>query len=86
MPKFITSVKLQEASERDYDRLSQELKKYSFQPVSDVKAGQKNASFVFNSTGTKGLLDTTTVVSLAAASTGKKYSFTVIREKAKIES
>ncbi len=44
------------------------------------------SSIVFNSMSNKSLLDTTTEVSLAAATTGKKYSFTVIKERAKLES
>jgi hypothetical protein len=89
MPKFITSIKLQEASEKDYAILSRELKKYFFNPVSDHntnKSTGNSPAFTFNSTRHKNLLDTTTAVSNAAASTGKKYSFTVIREKSKIES
>ena len=89
MSKFITSIRLQEATERDYATLSQEMKKNAFNPVSDQKhgkAGGNSSTFVFNSTGNKSLLDTTTVVTLAAATTGKKYSFTVIREKTKLES
>ena len=85
MPKFITSIRLQEANERDYANLTREMKKYSFQPVSENKSGIRASSYVFNSTGNKGLLDTTVVVSQVAASTGKKYSFTVIKEKSKLE-
>jgi len=89
MPKFTTSIQLQEASEKDYVVLSRELKKNLFKPVSEVKVdktGRLISTFVFNSSSYKSLLDTTTVVSLAAATTGKKYSFTVIREKSKLES
>ncbi|HEY8734471.1 MAG TPA: hypothetical protein VIL90_07905 [Puia sp.] len=89
MPKFITSIRLQEATEKDYAVLSKEMKKNSFSPVNELKkniSGGLNSPFVFNSTSHKSLLDTTAVVSLAAATTGKKYSFTVIREKSKIES
>ncbi len=84
MAKFITSIKLQEATERDYAKLSQELKKYFFSPAN--KSGKPSgSSLVFNSAESKSLLDTTTAVSRAAETTGRKYSFTVIREKAKTE-
>jgi hypothetical protein len=89
MSKFITSINLQEATERDYAKLSQEMKKNSFNPVSEIKFNSISrfpSTFVFNSISNKSLVDTTMVVSLAAATTGKKYSFTVIREKAKMES
>jgi hypothetical protein len=87
MPKFITSIRLQEATERDYAILSQEMKKNAFNPVSEIKFSKtdgNSSSFVFNSVSNKSLLDTTTVVSLAAATTGKKYSFTVIKEKSNL--
>ncbi len=89
MPKFITSIRLQEANERDYAILSRELKKNSFSPVSENKSngsGEVISSIVFNSNSNKSLLDTTTEVTLAAATTGKKYSFTVIKERTKLES
>ena len=89
MPKFITSIRLQEANERDYAILSRELKKNSFSPVSENKSngsGEVISSIVFNSNSNKSLLDTTTEVTLAAATTGKKYSFTVLKERTKLES
>jgi hypothetical protein len=89
MPKFITSIRLQEANERDYAILSREMKKNSFNPVSEHKSnetGEVISSIVFNSTSNKSLVDTTTEVSLAAATTGKKYSFTVLKERTKLES
>jgi len=89
MPKFTTSIQLQEASEKDYAILSREMKKNFFTPVSEIKVDQKGqlvSTYVFNSSNYKSLLDTTTVVSQVAATTGKKFSFTVIREKTKPES
>jgi hypothetical protein len=89
MSKFITSIRLQEATERDYAALSKEMRKNSFSPVSDPKhdkTGGTPLTFVFNTTSNKSLLDTTAVVSLAAATTGKKYSFTVIRDKTRVDS
>lgn len=89
MSKYITSISLQEATERDYAQLSLEMKRNSFNPVSELKFNDTSRTpsvFVFNSVSNKSLVDTTTVVSLAAATTGKKYAFTVIREKSKLES
>ena len=89
MPKFITSIRLQEANEKDYAVLSREMKKNSFNPVNENKknpASGSDSTFVFNSNIPKSLVDTTTLVSLAAASTGKKYSFTLIKEKSRVES
>ena len=88
MAKFITSIKLQEATERDYAKLSQELKKYLFSPAGKSISGKSTdsaASVTFNSSDNKSLLDTTTAISRAAATTGRKFSFTVIREKLKTD-
>ncbi len=88
MAKFITSIKLLEATERDYAKLSQELKKFFFSPAGKAgfgKSTESTASVIFNSSDNKSLLDTTTAISRAAATTGRKYSFTVIREKTKPE-
>jgi hypothetical protein len=89
MPKFITSIRLQEANEKDYAVLSREMKKNAFNPVHDNrkhKSVGSNTTFVFNTNSNKSLVDTTTLVSLAAATTGKKYSFTLLKEKSKAES
>jgi hypothetical protein len=88
MPKFTTSIRLQGANEKDYAVLTREMRKNSFNPVSENKknsSGGPDTTFVFDSTSHKSLLDTTAVVSLAAATTGKKYSFTVIREKTRVD-
>jgi hypothetical protein len=88
MAKFITSIKLQEATERDYAKLSQELKKYLFSPSGKSGSGkpmESTSSVTYNSTDNKSLLDTTTAISRAAATTGRKFSFTVIREKIKTD-
>jgi hypothetical protein len=87
MPKFITSIRLQGANEKDYAVLSREMKKNSFNPVVEKrKTTGSDSTFVFNSNSNKSLVDTTTLVSLAAATTGKKYSFTLFKEKSKVES
>jgi hypothetical protein len=89
MPKFITSIRLQGANEKDYAVLSREMKKNSFNPVVEKRNatdGGSDSTFVFNANSNKSLVDTTTLVSLAAATTGKKYSFTLFKEKSKAES
>lgn len=88
MPKFITSIRLQEANEKDYAVLSREMKKNSFNPVIENRKNTagSDSTFVFNTNSNKSLVDTTTLVSLAAATTGKKYSFTLFKEKTKAES
>ena len=84
MPHFFTTVTLVAASDRDYAKLSDELKKYRFQPVqppAPTRQKQFQSSWEFKSDNKSSLLQTTEEVSIAAASTGKKYSFIVIRDK-----
>jgi len=83
MPKFITSVKLLAATETDYAKLSLELEKNAFHPIKKTatRAGKLTGSLDFKSGNKKSLLDATQAVSQAAATTGKKYSFTVIKDK-----
>jgi hypothetical protein len=83
MPKFITSIRLQAATENDYAKLSQELEKKSFLPVRkpSLRKADLTRFLTFKSSNKKSLLDATEAVSNAAATTGKKYSFTVIKDK-----
>jgi hypothetical protein len=84
MSTYTTSIKLLAATETDYMQLSRELKKNAFHPVGKPafsNSDSRTHSFVFNTASKKSLLDATTAVSLAAANTGKKYSFTVIKDK-----
>ncbi|HCL83116.1 MAG TPA: hypothetical protein DIC22_04030 [Chitinophagaceae bacterium] len=86
MPKFTTSIRLLKATEKDYAQLYREMKKNDFNPVSrNEKHHPAGITSTFNSTRYKSLFDTTSAVSQAAATTGRKYSFTVIKEKAKPE-
>jgi hypothetical protein len=84
MPVFNTFVKLPSASEKDYLKLSEEMKKRSFKPSASNKASKAkevNYVFGFNYSGKASLLDATAAVSQAAATIGKKYSFIILKEK-----
>lgn len=68
---FITRVQLQGAQPTDLEKLDIEMERESFKKV--------NGSY--NLHGNISLLDVNGAVSRAANRTGKKYSFTVIRDK-----
>ena len=83
MTKFITTIQLQDADERDYVTLSEELKKQSFQ---DEKHAAKSKAWVgghgvFSREGDLSIVDVNTLISRAASRIGKKFSFFVVRNK-----
>lgn len=82
MAKFITTIELFNASEADYDTLHAELKKQYFKETHRQK-GNEAASRrdEYNREGNVTLQEVTDAVLRAASKTGKKYSFTVIRNK-----
>ena len=73
MPLFTTSVNLIAATDQDYDFLSRELERKSFR-----KSGKSSSRFSSNQPS---LLDVTTAVSEAASHTGKKFTYSVMRDK-----
>jgi hypothetical protein len=88
MPIFITSIKLLAASEADVATLNEAMKQRSFHPKDyedPQKQPQKN-SIVYISSSKSNLLDATTDVSMAASSVGKKFSFTIMKDKSRGES
>jgi hypothetical protein len=84
MPRFITSIKLLAATDKDYIKLSQEMERQSFLPGNKpVIIGNQSESceIVFKSTTRISLLEATTAVSQATSRVGKKFSFTIIKDK-----
>ncbi|HWK07522.1 MAG TPA: hypothetical protein VNS58_28010 [Puia sp.] len=84
MAKFITRVQLQEAQQTDIEKLDIEMERESFTRVDKPRdADKKRLSnpIEYNLHSNISLLDVNGAVSRAANRTGKKYSFTVIREK-----
>jgi len=80
MARFITTIELFNADERDYQTLQTELKKYSF-TRRNLSAGNLSGKEEYNREGNVSLQDVTYAVLQAAYKTGKKYSFTIIRNK-----
>jgi hypothetical protein len=80
MARFITTIELFNADQKDYETLQSELKKYSFTRRS-LQANKLPGKEEYNREGNVTLQDVTYAVLQAAYKTGKKYSFTIIRNK-----
>lgn len=83
MARFITTIQLHNADEKDYKTLHAELKKESFTESNRISGKNKvEGKEEFNREGNNiTLQDVTDAVLRAASKTGKKYSFTIIRNK-----
>jgi hypothetical protein len=83
MAKFITTIELFNAEEKDYQTLQTELRRASFKETNRILKGRDNSSRKeeYNREGNVTLQDVTDAVLKAAIKTGKKYSFTIIRNK-----
>ena len=88
MPIFITSIKLLAASEADLANLNEAMKQRSFHPkdYEDPQKQPQQNSMTYVSSTKSNLLDATTDVSMAASSVGKKFSFTIMKDKSRGES
>lgn len=79
MAKFITTIELHDADEKDYDKLYNELEKESFEKrkhgvkVKEHPIGKEE----YKREGKVTIQDVTKSVLKAIAKTGKKYSFTI---------
>jgi hypothetical protein len=83
MPVFTTKIKLLSGTDSDYDSLSDELKKKSFRICLDSqsKKAASTEGAVILSTNQQTLFEVTSSVFTAASRIGKKFSFTVRKEK-----
>jgi hypothetical protein len=83
MPNFITRIELQSASQKDYQKLEEEMKKASFKDVKKANARRQTVAtpVEFNCNGNYTLLEVTDAAVKAARKTGRGYSFTVIKER-----
>ena len=83
MPKFTTTIRIPLITESDYQTISSEMQKKQFVPEQRTRKDSSISEkpFVFTHTGRETLLDLTTVVSRTLEATGKKYSFTIMKEK-----
>jgi hypothetical protein len=82
MPSFITRIELQSASQKDFQKLEEEMKKASFKDVKKTGSGRQAATptIEFNRNGNS-LLEVTDAAVKAVRKTGRNYSFTVIKER-----
>ncbi|MEI9911210.1 MAG: hypothetical protein WDO71_17000 [Bacteroidota bacterium] len=84
MARFTTRIRLQEAEDSDYINLQTEIERESFRSIRKMPVKSNvhvNAKGEFNLEGNITIQEVTNVVVKAAAKTGKKYSFTIIRDK-----
>ena len=83
MPNFITRIELQSASQKDYQKLEEEMKKASFVDAKKNKLRRQAiaAPAEFNCHGNYTLLQVTDAAVKAARKTGRRYTFTVIKER-----
>jgi len=89
MKTFITSVRLKDAENPDYERLDREMEKERFAKVKPPKAKSRAAAGErtlpvtreYNYLGGISLQAVTEAAYRAAHRTGKQYTFTVIKQK-----
>jgi len=83
MPSFITRIELQAASKKDYQKLEEEMKKAAFKDVTkgNTRVHAVDTPLEFNRNGNYTLLEVTDAAAKAARKTGRRYSFTVIKER-----
>jgi hypothetical protein len=84
MARFITRIQLQNATEHDYARLNDEMKKESFRLNSQyhLQRGKNDSpSLEYDCEGNISLSDIAESAFRAARKIGKTYSFTVIKYK-----
>jgi len=86
MPNYITRIELKSATQKDYIKLEEEMQKASFkldrpEPTLGRKKIAVPAARQFNYNGNHSLLEVTGAAERAARKTGKRYSFTVIKER-----
>jgi hypothetical protein len=83
MAKYITNIQLEDADEKDYDKLLLELRKESFKDETPAKGGKSSVSgkMAYSREGNLSLQEVSRAVYRAASKIGKKYSFFVIKNK-----
>jgi hypothetical protein len=83
MTKFITTISLANANRSDLQSISKELKKIKFEASEQMRPGTdlRERFYSFIHSGNESLVDITHSVTNALASTGKRFPFTVRKEK-----
>lgn len=83
MARFTATIQLHDADRKDYDTLNAELVKESFKGNQTASPKIKEALTwkEYSREGNISLQEVSSSVSKAASKTGKRYSFTIIRNK-----
>jgi hypothetical protein len=90
MITFITTVQLKDAEQNDYDRLDIEMNREAFSPLKQTSKQhrpetKKSALPIYREYRYKGgitLQEATAAAYRASSRVGKKYSFTILKDKA----
>jgi hypothetical protein len=83
MPTYITSIHLLAANETDVEKLNEAMKAKSFLSTDQRSAKEQaiKGPIVYMATTKANLVDTSTDVSTAASSVGRKFFFTIRKDK-----
>jgi len=81
MPKFITRIELFNASDRDYQQLETEIKKEAFNKSKKKKDQPFSHLDEYYKEGNITIQHVTAAVLNATKKLGKKFSFTIMKEK-----
>lgn len=88
MPTYLITITVLAATEKDYKKLSQEMENKLFQITAKPNISGsfgETCRLTFKCSLRISLLEATAIVSQAALTIGKKFSFTIMKEKAKME-
>ncbi|MEO6549256.1 MAG: hypothetical protein ABIN94_14740 [Ferruginibacter sp.] len=88
MAKFTTTIQLQDADDKDYETLQKEMETQHFRSEMNTFNSQpyNTGKAVFGLDGNYTIYEVNKAVFKAAAKTGKKYSFFVVKSKPVINS
>lgn len=83
MINYLTTIQLKDAAQNDYDRLDIEMSKEAFAPVQRQSPSVKDFSIyrAYKYSGGTSLQEVTAAAYRASNRVGKRYSFTVMKDK-----
>jgi hypothetical protein len=85
MITYVTTVQLKDAGQNDYEQLDIEMGKEAFAPAKQRSTPARDHSAIYREykySGSTTLQEVVTAAYRAANRTGRKYSFTVMKDKA----
>ena len=82
MITYSTTIQLKDAVQNDYDKLDLEMSKEAFAPVKQSQPATQPTYREYKYSGGTTLQEVTAAAYRASTRVGKKYSFTVMKDKA----